>query len=273
MSNKKNCAGTYPVRGYKRSDGTEVSAYMRTCGAKHVGDYDGLFKLSVQKDIAKKALINYYIEKYFTPVNEHYRNPKTVANWQGYLELSSKSNSIHDRYYRLALDYENQKYLNNDNIYIKFDDIKDEKLKHYLKYEINDTTVKLQVNSSTDVVIPQYDSDLVQRVLHCDEIKEELKKNLSEIEKGNITNIVINYKDFELRTTIGHGTLYNLRIIDEYICGTHIDYYNFAKKEYSEMYYLLRLINNNAYVQQESGNLRNYLMIFAFRYPIKELYK
>ena len=42
MLNKKNCAGTYPVRGYKRSDGTEVSAYMRTCGAKHVGDSDTL---------------------------------------------------------------------------------------------------------------------------------------------------------------------------------------------------------------------------------------
>ena len=31
------CAGTYPVSGYTREDGTEVSGYMRTCGAAHAG--------------------------------------------------------------------------------------------------------------------------------------------------------------------------------------------------------------------------------------------
>ena len=35
MTNKNNCAGTYRVSGYKRQDGTEVSSYMCTCGAKH----------------------------------------------------------------------------------------------------------------------------------------------------------------------------------------------------------------------------------------------
>ncbi|GEM_PF-3680841 len=34
-SSYTQCAGTYPVNGYTRSDGTEVSGYMRTCGAKH----------------------------------------------------------------------------------------------------------------------------------------------------------------------------------------------------------------------------------------------
>ena len=38
MTNKTNCAGTYRVSGYTRQDGTEVSSYMRTCGAKHEGD-------------------------------------------------------------------------------------------------------------------------------------------------------------------------------------------------------------------------------------------
>lgn len=31
-----NCAGTYPVQGYTRDDGTKVSSYTRTCGAKHL---------------------------------------------------------------------------------------------------------------------------------------------------------------------------------------------------------------------------------------------
>ena len=32
------CAGTYPVSGYTREDGTEVRGYMRTCGAAHDGN-------------------------------------------------------------------------------------------------------------------------------------------------------------------------------------------------------------------------------------------
>ena len=34
---KKKCIGTYRVSGYTREDGTKVSSYMRTCGAKHEG--------------------------------------------------------------------------------------------------------------------------------------------------------------------------------------------------------------------------------------------
>lgn len=32
-----NCVGTYQVSGYTRNDGTKVSSYERTCGAKHLG--------------------------------------------------------------------------------------------------------------------------------------------------------------------------------------------------------------------------------------------
>lgn len=37
-SNSSECAGTYPVSGYTRSNGVEVSDYMRTCGAAHAGN-------------------------------------------------------------------------------------------------------------------------------------------------------------------------------------------------------------------------------------------
>ncbi len=33
----QDCAGTYKVSGYVRSDGIKVSSYERTCGAKHLG--------------------------------------------------------------------------------------------------------------------------------------------------------------------------------------------------------------------------------------------
>ncbi len=39
MHNKRECAGTYYVKGYTRQDGTQVSGYQRTCGAAH-NSYD-----------------------------------------------------------------------------------------------------------------------------------------------------------------------------------------------------------------------------------------
>lgn len=33
----EKCAGRYNVSGYTRDDGTRVSSYTRTCGAKHSG--------------------------------------------------------------------------------------------------------------------------------------------------------------------------------------------------------------------------------------------
>lgn len=35
MQEDNKCAGTYPVSGYTRADGTKVSGYTRTCGAEH----------------------------------------------------------------------------------------------------------------------------------------------------------------------------------------------------------------------------------------------
>lgn len=36
LTGRPNCAGTYRVSGYTRDDGTKVSSYYRTCGAKHL---------------------------------------------------------------------------------------------------------------------------------------------------------------------------------------------------------------------------------------------
>ena len=228
---------------------------MRTCGAKHEG-----------KDTAEKTKVEYTLTDDFV-------NPKSLANWQGALELNNKSDAIYHKYYKLALDYENQKQFNKDNTYIKFKDIKDTSTKYFLKYEIDDEVVRSQIKNSTDVVIPQYNSPLVQKVLNSNELKDTLNKNLTKIRNGDITHLVINYKSFDLKATIGHGTIHNLKIVDDCVCGTHTDYYNFDNKKYADMYYLLRFVNNNAYKQQQAGMLKNYLIIFPFRIPIAELSK
>ena len=63
-------------------------------------------------------------------------------------------------------------------------------------------------------------------------------------------------------------------IVDGYICGTLIDYYNFSLSEkYNYNYDSLKTIiaNNNAYFQQKIGRLRNYLIIYPIRIPIKNI--
>lgn len=95
-----------------------------------------------------------------------------------------------------------------------------------------------------------------------------------------VTRFVLQNKSFnfnfnktkDAHLTLGNVTLYNMRIVDGYICETLIDYYNFSLTEkYKSNYYksLITLIaNNNAYFQQETGRLHNYLIIFPVRIPI-----
>lgn len=63
-SSVKKCAGTYHVNGYKRADGTEVSDYYRTCGAKHLGNNDIACRVG-------KAGINIRIIIFFSKLRSH----------------------------------------------------------------------------------------------------------------------------------------------------------------------------------------------------------
>ncbi|MCM1265611.1 MAG: hypothetical protein NC200_05365 [Candidatus Gastranaerophilales bacterium] len=52
------CAGTYRVSGYIRSDGIKVSSYERTCVAKHMGKQGAIEKYIGLKfqDLSKEEL-------------------------------------------------------------------------------------------------------------------------------------------------------------------------------------------------------------------------
>ncbi len=81
-SGGSECVGSYPVSGYTRSDGTEVSSYIRTCGAAHAGqsdsnssnnannenDWDYVNTEDLDEYLDKELLNDYY--KYRTPVLE-----------------------------------------------------------------------------------------------------------------------------------------------------------------------------------------------------------
>ena len=99
MKNEKQCAGTYSVSGYIRNDGTEVSGYMRTCGAKHTGNTEALqggVSMDVPLDeIADKSNL-YAIEDILSALQEWLE--KNIPFW-----------TVYHKYYRLALDFDKQK--------------------------------------------------------------------------------------------------------------------------------------------------------------------
>ena len=127
----------------------------------------------------------------------------------------------------------------------------------------------------TDVVIPQQNSKLVKSVYSSPEFNNVIKANLEGIKSGRFKNKSFNItfdKTQDAHLTLGHATLYNMRVVDDYICGTLIDYYNFKYLKYFENTSIkTTFVNNNAYYQQETGRLRNYLIICPIRIPIENI--
>ncbi|MGN1153886.1 MAG: hypothetical protein ACI4S3_07640 [Candidatus Gastranaerophilaceae bacterium] len=277
MSNKKNCAGTYPVRRYKRSDGTEVSAYMRTCGAKHVGDsimesksnYNNTISSSISLSVNDIDDLLLHIEKV---VNE--------GNLYSIQEILAKLFLVKNqclKYYRIALDLENAKLYDKENNYLKFKDIDD----NILKTEIRKSSDIENLNDCTDVVIPHIGSKLNQDIIKSQEFSKLIKENKEDIKKGKYKNkcLPITFSSSrDLRLTLGHAMMYNPRYIDGVLCATIWDGYNFEFKKaellknllktktYNDLPYIIKdiiykLINNNALKQQKLGKLRNFLII------------
>ena len=192
-------------------------------------------------------------------------------------ELSNNYPEAYHKYYKLSLDYENQKQYNKENSYIKFKDIEDTNLKNI----IMETCDIKNLNSNTDVVIPQYGSSFSNKLINSPEFIKLIKENDEDIRNGKYKNKCISIPfsvSRDLRLTVGHAILYNLRYVDGILCGTFFDGYNFEHKKMElakelesaknlpdkfkvnkDALYLY--INNNAFEQQKRGMLKNYLIV------------
>ena len=114
----------------------------------------------------------------------------------------------------------------------------------------------------------------MKTVYNSPEFKDAIKSRLSGIKSGEYKNKSFNItfdKTQDAHLTLGHATLYNVRIVDGYICGTLIDYYNYKHLKYYNTSIKATLANNNAYFQQETGRLRNYLIIYPIRIPVESI--
>ena len=285
MAKNKNCAGTYKVSGYVREDGTKVDSYWRTCGAKHEGDNSlsqrhqskstgmtsGAAPIYELTNAEKKSI---RMKEYNKQIQNGFDYTYSLAPLQRYVELHSSNNDLYHKYYRLSLDYENQKQYNKENVYVKFKDLQNEGVKSFIQNNLDKLDIPY-VDNNTNVVIPQQDSRLVKTVYNSPEFKDAIKSRLSGIKSGEYKNNSFNItfdKTKDAHLTLGHATLYNVRIVDGYICGTHIDYYNYKYlKYYKGNSIFATAANNNAYRQQEYGKLTNYLIIFPISIPLDEI--
>ena len=219
---------------------------MRTCGAKHEGDNNpsekhsrsgsagmtgGAARIEEPKksflDAAQDELLLDY--KIINNIIGNFIYPMTFANLQEKQELSHNYSETYHKYYKLSLDYENQKQYNKENSYIKFKDIQNTDVKSFIKNNLEMLDIPA-VYDYTDVVIPQQNSKLVKSVYSSPEFKNVIKSNLSGIKSGRFKNKSFNItfdKTPDAHLTLGHATLYNMRVVDDYVCGTLIDYYNF----------------------------------------------
>ncbi len=274
----KNCAGTYKVSGYKREDGTKVDSYWRTCGAKHENSdnstsshptsksKDGVMTGAAaeingyDENFIINSYLNGYIKEDFKSSNMDYST--SSSNLQEYITKNFNVNSSFMRYYQLSLDFNNKKSFNKDNSYTKVKDLSNSNLKWYIKD-------KYLVDDKTDVVIVHHGSQLFNEVVSSTEFINFLKDNYLKIQNGELINkpIQLNFhQTLNLHLTIGKSIIYSPKFDNKgNFSATLIDYYDFDKIEIPAKSSIkdkfIAYVNNNAYLQQKSGKLTNFVTI------------
>ncbi len=336
MTNRTNCVGSYAVSGYTRSDGTEVSGYVRSCGAKHDGDSEKHKESKKHTDKHSSSLdedMEEYKKHVFGEVvnvtEQNFENLQpieayivvkklscdiTISNLKNFFKesldnlkqkamkgieqfvneallyekqkpgIKSKIDLCScQKYYKLALDFENKKYMYMDNSYLKFDELP-QNMKDVLK-----KTCDMEISNNTDVVRPHTDSELYHEIVKSDDFVNTIRDNITKIKNGELKDkkLSIAFNSFDLRHTIGHATLYNLHYKDDVLFGTLFDGYDFEEKLLnlskdcnslswgkSASLVLGKFLNNNAYRQQEEGMLNNYILympIILFEEDLRKL--
>ncbi len=273
MTNKTNCVGSYAVSGYTRSDGTEVSSYVRTCGAKHDGGSERHKSRKGLVGAAANLWVN-DIDKILTNIEQRVNNGD-FYRIQAFVAEKLRLSTVFFKYYGLALNFEDVKKFDRENTYTTFGKLSS-KLKAVLK-----ETCDLAIDDNTAIVTPQFGSSLYIKILESPEFNDIIQRNMLKIKSGELKNkklpIAFNYTS-DIRLTLGHATLYNLHYNYGAICGMIIDAYDFEHKKLDLLNKILNVhnvnelkvlsnevisksINNNAYQQQYRKKLKNYLIV------------
>ena len=172
---KNECAGTYKVSGYTKSDGTKVSSYMRTCGAKHEGDNNSSEKHSrsqgagmnggaAEIDLNLNDRVKYYNNILSADIQEKLSSEQFLK-LQTIIAKNIPFPYDFLKYYRISLDIDSQKKFDKTNSYVKFRQIEDSNIKDFIQSHYKQQNIA----DSTDVVIVQYGTSLMNNLMNSDE--------------------------------------------------------------------------------------------------------
>lgn len=213
-SNSSECAGTYPVSGYTRSNGVEVSDYMRTCGAAHAGNGKNSNKNDSQNNndnnennqnnhtpvfearIEKNRVIEDFKEflREHVSTYNHYDNLRVDEALQKAATKYPHGNELFPikDYYKISLDLADEPdNVVSNNRYSVFkvknlpiicnEKIILDKIAKGMNLDIKNPKNKERIEN-VRVIVPRENSKLVELIKNSDEIKNIIKKEEKNIE-------------------------------------------------------------------------------------------
>ena len=213
-SNSSECAGTYPVSGYTRSNGVEVSDYMRTCGAAHAGNGEN----SDKNDSQNNSDNNENNQNNHTPVFEaRIEKNRVIEDFKEFLREHASTYNHYDNlrvdealqkaatkyphgnelfpikdYYKISLDLADEPdNVVSNNRYSVFkvknlpiicnEKVILDKIAKGLNLDIKNPKNKERIEN-VRVIVPRENSKLVELIKNSDEIKNIIKKEEKNIE-------------------------------------------------------------------------------------------
>lgn len=213
-SNSSECAGTYPVSGYTRTNGVEVSDYMRTCGAAHAGNGKNSNKNDSQNNndnnennqnnhtpvfearIEKNRVIEDFKEflREHVSTYNHYDNLRVDEALQKAATKYPHGNELFPikDYYKISLDLADEPdNVVSNNRYSVFkvknlpiicnEKVILDKIAKGLNLDIKNPKNKERIEN-VRVIVPRENSKLVELIKNSDEIKNIIKKEEKNIE-------------------------------------------------------------------------------------------
>ena len=182
-------------------------------------------------------------------------------------KLLNKNRPLSAEYYRLSLNPEKYKKNDNENIYKKISDFDGTHLENHLM------RLDEKITSNTMVVLPKLDSRLVKALKQSHTLHNFIRQHRKEILNGQVRYKSIPYLNFydenDLKTLIGEAHIYNAYVDASGNLFIQIpDYYNFIDRGQDTP---AEAINYNAYIQQERGELTNYVLLITIKFSKEEL--
>ena len=306
-NSKTPCVGSYPVSSYTRKDGTEVSGYTRTCGAKHEGKTEKK-KCNYNKHTTINNIEVSNSETNFGKQIHEFLHDNSVIfrryEWltptekiQKFLAKNIPIGGIVKNYYQKSLQLADEDLngvkKDKHNILTRFSDFKEGNLKEIIKNKIiksrnlnlKSLSTHKDINNSF-IITATENAPITKLLIKSQELNDFLNKNLDAIKTGTFKDKIVNlefkesYKNLlnnssKLYLILHYVDIYNIHLENDNIIMDIIDDYNFDNWKKSNNFYknIFIDINNNAYSQQQIEQLTPYILHIPIKMPVSDIKK